>query len=104
MPAFAAAARFNQSPLKKALSPSITPSVDLPLTFFDAQGDLHLVLRREILEVEGLARSDPDARKLSAHFRLVCFRRRKLQREVEVFEEVRLHELHADVRKLDGRR
>src|SRR5262249_15938088 len=52
--------------------------VDLPLTFFDAQGDLHLVLRRQVLEVGGLARSDPDARKLSAYFCLVCFCGRKL--------------------------
>src|SRR5215813_8969156 len=78
--------------------------VDLPFTVFDANDDLRLVLRRQVLEVEGLARSDPDARKLSAYFCLVCFCGRKLQREVEVFEEVRVHERHADVRKVDGRR
>jgi hypothetical protein len=35
---------------------------------------------------------------------LVRFRGRKLQRQVEVFEEVRLHELVVDFWKVDGRR
>ena len=64
-------------------------------TFLHPQGDLQLVLYRKALEVEGLARSDANARKLGADLLLVFLSGRKLQRKVEVFEEVRLRELFA---------
>src|SRR5580704_4173789 len=76
--------------------------VDLALAFLHAQADLQLVLQRESLEVEGLARPDADARELSAYLCLVLLSGRELQGEVEEFEEVRLHELLVDFRKIDG--
>jgi hypothetical protein len=76
MPPLAAAARFSQSPLKKARSPKNEPMFQ-PLTFVHAAGQelvdllvalLHalqdggLLFGREILEVEGLAGPDADPR------------------------------------------
>jgi hypothetical protein len=52
---------------------------------------------------ERLARSNADGRKLGAYLLLVVFHGRELQREVEELEEVRLHELLVDFRKVDGR-
>ena len=47
---------------------------------------------------------DADARKLSADLLLVLLRGRELEREVEIVEEIRLHELLVDFREVDAGR
>src|SRR4029077_15997216 len=75
---------------------------DLAFAFLHAEADLQLVLHREVLELHGLAWPDADARKLGADFLLVLLSGRKLQRKIEIVEEVPLHQLLIDLRKVDG--
>src|SRR5206468_2314226 len=56
--------------------------LDLAVALLHAQADFQLLLQREVLEVESLARSDADARKLGAYLLLVFLSGRELQREV----------------------
>ena len=43
---------------------------------------------RQLIEVEGLASADADLRELRTDVLLILSRRRKLQREVEILEEI----------------
>ena len=74
--------------------------VNLSLAFLHAETDFELLLQREVLEVEGLARPDTNGRKLGPYRFLVLLRGRELQREIKVLEEVRLHEFLVDFGKL----
>src|SRR3984893_9213195 len=80
IPPFAPAARFNQLPLKKALSPNSEltrqPLIALPAlatassTFFSPsfmpKPTSSFLLQRQVLEVEGFAGSDADTGELRA--------------------------------------
>src|ERR1700737_727690 len=59
---------------------------------FHAQPDLKLVGQRKILEFEGPAGADADAREFLANGAFLRSRRCKLQSEIEIFEEVLLHQ------------
>jgi hypothetical protein len=72
--------------------------------FLHPQTDFKLVRDREVLEAEGFARPDTDAREFRTD-RLIFWQRRcKLQDEVDVFEEVGLRQFLVDLREVNGRR
>ena len=73
--------------------------VDLALALLQPESDFQLLLDREVLEVECLAGPDADAGELCPDLSLIRRRGRKLQRKVEIFEEVPFREFLGDLRK-----
>ena len=119
MPAFAPAARSSQLPLKKARSPNQEASfqpltvfgvggeefVDLLVAVLHAEADLEPVDERQFVEFEA---SCPAPTPILASLARMSFSfsagRRELQREVEIFEEVALHQILVDLGEIDLRR
>src|SRR6266478_1932743 len=67
------------------------------------QPDFNLVGQRKVLEVKGLAGADADPGEFLANDALFRSTRRELESEVEVVEEILLHQLRIGLGKVDGR-
>src|SRR5438093_13686556 len=76
---------------------------DLLFTSFHAFNYGGLLLGRKRFEVENLSRSYAEASQLRPDLLFFRPRRCELQREVEIFEEVRLDQLFVDLGEIDGR-
>jgi len=68
------------------------------------RGHRRLDIGGETLEVEGLSRADAEGREFGADGFLFRSGRGELQGEVEILEEVGLHECLVDLREVDRRR
>src|SRR6266849_4620534 len=106
MPPLAAAARFNQSPLKKARSPKSEPTFQ-PLIFFCPVARYWSTLMSPPFMPSPTSALCSSERSLKSKILPVPMpirpRRGELQGEVEILEEVRLHHLLVDLGEIDGR-
>src|SRR5205823_7194833 len=78
--------------------------LDLFIAILHAQADFDPVAERKVREFEGFARTHADTRKLGANIRLIRLCGRKLQREVEVLEQIDFGEVLVDLGEVDGGR
>src|SRR4029077_18332472 len=61
------------------------------------------LLGRQRIEIELLARADPESSQLLTGSYFLGSGGSELERKIEIVEEVRLHELTVDLREVDGR-